>query len=128
MKYTIDGEERDFENLADAMEAMKRSKTQFNAYSVWTPEEGDELLRLLETDMTQEEIADVLKRTVGSISSRKAKLDSESLKNLQEVVKRFPKTISEGVNPFTREILDKNSAWLHPTILKDLKDYFEIDG
>jgi len=32
MKYKIDGEEIEFENVADYMEAIKNSKTQFNAY------------------------------------------------------------------------------------------------
>ena len=85
------------------------------------------MLRLLETDMSEEEIATVLKRTVGSIRSRKAKLQTESLPNPQEVIKRFSKAIFEGVNPLTGEILDKNSAWLHPAILQDLKDYFDAD-
>jgi len=96
MKYKVDGEDREFENLSDYMEAMRQSKTQFKAYSTWTTEEEDWLLRLLETDMSQEEIATVLKRTVGSIRSRKAKLQTESLPNPQELIKRFSKAISEG--------------------------------
>ena len=61
------------------MEAIKQSKTQHNAYSAWTPDEEEELLRLLETDMTQKEIGFHLKRTAGAISSRKAKLQSPSV-------------------------------------------------
>ena len=132
MKYKIDGEEKEFENVSDYMEAIKQSKTQFNAYSLWTPEEDEELLRLLETDMTQKEIAYHLKRTTGSIGSRKAKLEAPSvfvarMEQGKDDVRRFIKAISEGANPLTGEILDENSAWLHPAILKDLKVYFEID-
>ena len=132
MKYKIDGEEIEFENVADYMEAIKQSETQFNAYSEWTPEEDRELLRLLETDMTQKDIAYHFKRTPGSISSRKGKLEAPSvfvarMEQGKEDVRRFVKAIAQGVNPLTGEILDKNSAWLHPAILEDLKEYFEID-
>ena len=132
MKYKIDGEEIEFENVADYMEAIKNSKTQFNAYSGWTAEEDQELLRLLDTDMTIKEIAYHFKRTTGSISSRKSKLEAPSvfvarMGEDKENIERFIKALSEGVNPLTGEILDENSAWLHPSILKDLKNYFQIE-
>ena len=132
MKYKIDGEEIEFENVADYMEAIKNSKTQFNAYSGWTAEEDQELLRLLDTDMSIKEIAYHFKRTPGSISSRKSKLETPAvfvarMGEDKENIERFIKALSEGVNPLTGEILDENSAWLHPAILKDLKNYFQIE-
>ena len=45
----------------------------------------------------------------------------------KENIERFIRALSEGVNPLTGEILDENSAWLHPSILKDLKNYFQIE-
>ena len=132
IKYKVDGKDREFENVSDYMEAIKNSKTQFNAYSHWTEEEDKELLKLLNSEMSIKEIAHHLKRTYGSISSRKSKLESHSffvakMDENEENIKRFIKALSEGVNPLTGEMLDENSAWLHPAILKDLKSYFQID-
>ena len=112
MRYKIDGEEREFENVADYMEAIKQSKTQHNAYSAWTLEEDKELLSLLETGMTLKEIAYHFRRTVGSISSRKAKLEAPSvfvarMEEDKEDVRNFVNAISEGINPLTGEILEK---------------------
>ena len=133
MKFKIDGIEQEFDNTGEYMEAIKQSKTQHNAYSRWTPDEDEELFRLLETDMTQKEIAFHLKRTAGAISSRKAKLQSPSvfvakMKKEKEEIKRFVNAISEGVNPLTGEVLDKDSVWLHKTIIDDLKEYFKADN
>jgi hypothetical protein len=36
----------------------------------------------------------------------------------------FLKAISKGYNPLTGEVLDKSSAWKHPQIIDDIKEYF----
>ena len=36
----------------------------------------------------------------------------------------FLKAISKGYNPLTGEVLDKSSAWKHPQITDDIKEYF----
>ena len=132
MKYKVDGKKREFENVTDYMKAIKNSKTAFNAYLPWTEEEDNELLNLIDSGMNIKEIAYHLKRTYGSITSRKSKLESPSffiakIDENKEDIKRFIKALSEGINPLTGEMLDESSAWLHPSILKDLKSYFLID-
>lgn len=94
-------------------------------YSLWTVEEDEELLRLHnDHKLTRLEIAQKLRRTLGSINAR-LKLHTPSSDSGRKLATQLGACISLGANPITGEVLKEGSIWTHPEILADLKNHME---
>ena len=122
MKYELDGEE--FETQEEYIEALSKNPLLKNSYAPWTKDDDLKLLELSKT-MSNKDLAIHLKRKIGSINSRLAKLEDPSF------VYTSPnqENNKDKFDPLTGEIFDDNESYKNYLIDASLisEVIFEID-
>lgn len=122
MDYKFDGQV--YKDLESYKEALQKSDTRCNAYKEWTRDEDAELLRLARS-MSIGKLADHFKRQRSAINGRLRKLRPKRVRYPGLDADSFLKAVLIGADPLTGEVLNDDSVWKHPQILKDIEEFFE---
>lgn len=114
-------------SFSDIKEELKNSEYD-RTFTHWTAEEDEKLIALhIQSKLSNLEIAQKHRRTVGSIKAR-LKLHGYPDKSPTDFAKQFENYLRHKINPITGEVLADDSAWLHPKIISDLEFYTQTVG